>query len=408
MKIKAVCELTGLTDRTIRYYIEQELISPHFTENYLGRKTFDFSLKDIQDLNDIATLRKFDFSIQEIRDIISSPDNSKKIIENVKSRITQALEENQEKLSVLIQLDSEKTYTVSELADQLTHHASALPLTNENYKRNFAKVLLSALKAVITFVIVWFPIFLSLFMFVLRFARYDYPCFNTDFKVYIILFLALLPSITVLIISKFHFPLKKILKAIALVLCIFSLPFCLFMPLTTITHSETTHFINYRDFDSDCLANRSMFFQELFPLWPRYFENVKQPDGTYESVDLDAHYYYRYLEVMDYTFDIYAEWPLEKEEFDKEVTRVKALFDEHKPTEDLDSENCPYVEVKKGNYNCLILYDTYCNSKPFEEVKDNYRFYIFAYDETNLKVRYIFCASLENGADQPYYLQLDW
>jgi DNA-binding transcriptional MerR regulator len=43
MKIKAVCERTELTDRTIRYYIEEGLISPAFTENYLGRKSFDFS-----------------------------------------------------------------------------------------------------------------------------------------------------------------------------------------------------------------------------------------------------------------------------------------------------------------------------------------------------------------------------
>ena len=35
-------------------------------------------------------------------------------------------------------------------------------------------------------------------------------------------------------------------------------------------------------------------------------------------------------------------------------------------------------------------------------------FYIFAYDEENLRVRYILCDSLENGCDQPYYLSLQW
>jgi len=44
MKIKAVCERTGLTDRTIRYYIEEGLLSPSFNENYIGRKSFDFTL----------------------------------------------------------------------------------------------------------------------------------------------------------------------------------------------------------------------------------------------------------------------------------------------------------------------------------------------------------------------------
>ena len=51
MKIKAVCEQTGLTDRTIRYYIEEGLISPFYTENYLGRKNFDFSEADVAMLN---------------------------------------------------------------------------------------------------------------------------------------------------------------------------------------------------------------------------------------------------------------------------------------------------------------------------------------------------------------------
>ena len=72
MKIKAVCELTGLTDRTIRYYIEEKLISPLYTENYLGRKTYNFSEKDIKDLNHIAVLRKFDFTLEEIKSVWST------------------------------------------------------------------------------------------------------------------------------------------------------------------------------------------------------------------------------------------------------------------------------------------------------------------------------------------------
>ena len=59
MKIKQVCQITDLTDRAIRYYIEEELIFPDYTENYLGRRTFDFCEGDIKMLNNIAILRKF-------------------------------------------------------------------------------------------------------------------------------------------------------------------------------------------------------------------------------------------------------------------------------------------------------------------------------------------------------------
>ena len=99
---------------------------------------------------------------------------------------------------------------------------------------------------------------------------------------------------------------------------------------------------------------------------------------------------------MDYTYDIYAEWPLEKEEFDKEVARVQALY---------ESQSSDYVTVQKGDYTCFFLYD---GNPPFEEVTDSYTYFIFAFDEQNLIVRYIMCDSLENGVDQPYYLSLDW
>ena len=57
MKIKEICEKTGLTDRTVRYYIEEGLVSPFYTENYLGRKSFDFSDADLERLKAIALER---------------------------------------------------------------------------------------------------------------------------------------------------------------------------------------------------------------------------------------------------------------------------------------------------------------------------------------------------------------
>ena len=59
----------------------------------------------------------------------------------------------------------------------------------------------------------------------------------------------------------------------------------------------------------------------------------------------------------------------------------------------------------KGDYHCLILYS---GDEPFEKATDSYDYIIFSYnDKTNI-VRYIYCDSLENGADQPYYLELEW
>lgn len=176
------------------------------------------------------------------------------------------------------------------------------------------------------------------------------------------------------------------------ILCALCMPLVFLSSAVCVVRSETTDFRNYRDLDADCLANRDTFFQELFPKWPRYFV---QPLDQTDAIYLDADYYYHFLLWFDYTYDICAEWPLEQEEFDAEIQRVQALFDGYDDV----------VTIQKGPYTCLIRYD---GDEPFQPVDNSYHYYMFAYDPDALRVRYICCDSLEDGADQPYYLSMDW
>lgn len=400
MKIKTVCDLTGLTDRTIRYYIEEQLISPTYTENYLGRKSFDFSQDDIDTLKNISVLRRFDFTIDEIRQIIIDTNTSCTVISNVIQRTAESVSVGQEKLQTLSRLSKDRAYTIKQLAEELSKPTVTLPEHNEPIIWNPMKAILSFLKSILIFIIVWLPVAASLFIIIINLADFYYPVFN--YTAIGLTIASFWPSAGVLIISKIRWKWKKTVKRILLVFCVLSVPISFFMSsFGIITKSETTDIRNYRLLDVHCLANRNLFFQDLFPVWPHYFENVVQADGSVETVYLDAHYYYRYLSFMDYTYDIYAQWPLEKEEFDNEVARVQALYNSGAEIYDY----CDYRIVKKGNYTCFFLYD---GDSPFQEVTDNYTYYIFAYDEQNLTVRYIMCDSLENGADQPYYLSLDW
>lgn len=400
MKIKAVCELTGLTDRTIRYYIEEKLISPLYTENYLGRKTYNFSEKDIKDLNDIAVLRKFDFTLGEIKSVINDAEISKEILSNVKDRTAQTVLDGQNKLSVLSQISTEKTYTVAELAEALSKVSLDLPEHKETIKTNIAKTILSILKTIVIFAIVWLPIVLSLFVVTISINDYHYPVFEPIMIGLTIT--SFLPSITVFIVSKTKLKWKRIALRILLVFCILSIPVSFFMSFGIVSKSQTTDIRNYRDFDADCLANRNVVFQELFPNWPQYFENIKQADGSYKTVYLDSQYYYHYHQGFDYTYDIYAEWPLSEDEYAKEVKRATTVF-----TKNVENQtyNYKFAEIIKGDYNCLILYS---GDAPFTKATDNYDYIIFAYNDENNNVRYIYCGSLENGADQPHYLELDW
>ena len=400
MKIKTVCELTGLTDRTIRYYIEEKLISPLYTENYLGRKTYNFSEKEIKELNDIAVLRKFDFTLEEIKSVINDAETSKEILSNVKNRTAQTVLDGQNKLSVLSQISLEKKYTVAELAEELSKISLVLPEHKETIKTNILKTALSVLKATMIFAIVWLPIVLSIFVVIISINDYHYPVFEPIAIVLTIVFF--LPSIAMLTVSKTKLKWKKITQRMLLVFCILSIPFSFFTSFGIVSKSQTTDFRNYRDFDADCIANRNTVFQELFPNWPHYFENVKQADGSYNTVYLDSRYYYHYLQGFDYTYDIYAEWPLNEDEYTEEVKRATAVFAKNIENK---TYNYDFTELKKGDYNCLILYR---GDAPFNKATNSYDYIIFAYNDEKNTVRYIYCDSLENGINQPYYLELDW
>lgn len=120
MKIKAVCERTGLSDRAVRLYIESGLLSPEKTENYTGRRSFDFSESDIERLDRIAALRAAGFSIAQIKEIQETPDSIPLIVAEVTEKQETELRRSEKVLSSLNAL-SEDISSFDELADRLTY-----------------------------------------------------------------------------------------------------------------------------------------------------------------------------------------------------------------------------------------------------------------------------------------------
>ena len=119
MKIKEICVKTGLTDRTVRYYIEEGLISPVYTENYLGRKSFDFSEEDLERLKSIATLRSFGFSVEEIKKLTFSEKSSRELVQALRQRSEESLSESRRRLDVLSALKKSDDADLSKLAEEL-------------------------------------------------------------------------------------------------------------------------------------------------------------------------------------------------------------------------------------------------------------------------------------------------
>ena len=105
-------------------------------------------------------------------------------------------------------------------------------------------------------------------------TTYAYP--KISIANVILTLLTLIPSISILVITKIKPNIKKVVKRIVLCLCVVAIPFSFIMPYGIVTCSETTDFRNYRDFDPDCLATRNKVFNEVFPTWPHYFEKCKK------------------------------------------------------------------------------------------------------------------------------------
>lgn len=119
MKIKAVCERTGLSDRAVRLYIENELLTPAKTESYSGRRSFDFSEEDIRRLDQIAALRAAGFSIAQIRDVQDAPESIPRIVAAVTERQELQLRRGKEVLNALNTLGGSIS-SFEELAESLT------------------------------------------------------------------------------------------------------------------------------------------------------------------------------------------------------------------------------------------------------------------------------------------------
>ena len=69
MKMKEVCAQTGLTERAVRFYVQEKLVVP-LAQRRGGRTWLDFSPADVDRLKAISILRKAGFTLEEIRSMI--------------------------------------------------------------------------------------------------------------------------------------------------------------------------------------------------------------------------------------------------------------------------------------------------------------------------------------------------
>lgn len=132
MQMKEICEKTGLTDRAVRLYIENGLLSPTVESNYAGRRSIRFSEEDAEILSAIAALRKADFSLSDIRQMQTDPDRIPAIVNAHCQNLRESVEAKQRTLRKLEELNPAASLQYTDIADLLSETITPEPIPKED------------------------------------------------------------------------------------------------------------------------------------------------------------------------------------------------------------------------------------------------------------------------------------
>ena len=125
MKIREVCRRTGLTERTVRYWASEGLISPATYE--LNERTyFDFTEADVALLDRISTLRRAGFSVGEVSEMQKDPASIPAKVRSL--RETLQMQAAEQKNSAEALSGAEECTDLGTLAQRLAESAENRPL----------------------------------------------------------------------------------------------------------------------------------------------------------------------------------------------------------------------------------------------------------------------------------------
>lgn len=401
MKIKAVCEATGLTDRAVRYYIEEGLLAPAFTENYLGRKSFDFSEEDVAALERIAKLRMYDFSVAEIGGMIRSPETIGAVCGDLIARKREKLKEDARILKALEKVPGSHPASVNELVDALEKPAGSVPMDQ-------SPKLLSRIGNGVLTALIAAPVALALLTAALSFIGRRQPRVNTTCA--IVMLVSLLPALLAVFVPKrIKAPKRRVAAKIVLgCLCAVSILSIFSGGLFLVYGNGTDRVKDYLKSNAVNWPRGDAMFDELFPAREQFLG---------EDSEDRLYYCAAFYEVFDDAIEITAQRRLSVDGFALELSRVKTAFDsyysEQTHYQELYGRANKYgsdtalkmAEIRRGGYNCLALYT---DEEPFgrPEIDRGY-YYIFAYNSQTRTVRYFYY----NGtyAYEPvFFYGMDW
>lgn len=136
MKLKEVCEKTGLSRKTIRLYEEKGLLVPQM-ERINGRDYREYTEADMQKLRTIAMLRRAWFTMDEIKQMLDDPAAIQDIFPQYRQWLRQQKEQLDELVAVAEALELQEVASVEELTECMAAAASKLPLPKYDIQPRF-------------------------------------------------------------------------------------------------------------------------------------------------------------------------------------------------------------------------------------------------------------------------------
>ena len=136
MKIKEVCQQTGLTRRTIRFYEAEKLFAPERTYQN-GREFRNYSEENVQQLRKIATLRRARFSVDEIRRMKESPAETTAIFRDYRERLRLEKADLEHILVFADAIADDELASVDDLVTRMEPMTTALPLPAVDVRPHF-------------------------------------------------------------------------------------------------------------------------------------------------------------------------------------------------------------------------------------------------------------------------------
>ena len=378
MKMKDAIEKTQLTDRAIRLYIENGLVSPSCSENYAGRKNIEFSESDVEALKNVATLRKAGFSISEIKLMGSGQVPCRETLEEFIERTSERIESDKavvEKLEAVVMSEDLSIETICESLNAVTEEKSVpqedsqVSLITKITRIVFLTIGSLSLVAAILLAIQTYHYEVK------GWLHYLYPTYT--FPELLILLLPLAPIVLALyfIFSyrkiTFLCRKKKIIKnvisvALAALLVWFTVYESIYMWILSLDDfpgvviSETDNFENYMDFDSE---QAEITLAEFLP------QEVSSTDVK------NYRYIYQEYGVSHEPPEttVFLELELSEKEFNEIVEKYKSF----RPTDSTcepDEFNSTYWTIifyrenderSPSNYAPVFAYDKYINRVRF-------------------------------------------